>query len=337
MQKEIFDVAIVGFGFAGKLHREALRGDPRINRLMILDIDWDKRDQATAEGLAAFYDLNQLLDEKPDVIITALPPAENLKNIKTILNHDPRPGGLLIEKPLATTLPDAEEIARLLSSSEMLSMVGLTGHGYHPEFKRAAELIRQGHLGQIHTILENVHLGGPGLPQHYLEKAYGGVVIENGIHTIDHLLYLTGQEQWQVAHSAMGNDHWGKECPDWGVATLTTEATLTTIEHHAHASWLWPKEFQTELEDCSVTIIGNKGKLKILAFDGVKLQTSAGSFEEHFHNTTEDLTKRHVLGFEAEDKDFLDAVEKNKQTPISVSYALILHGILHQIEQKAAG
>lgn len=330
MQNERLDIGIIGYGFAGQLHEEVLRGDNRVNKIAIVDIDWDKRAKAQQEGLETFSDVNQLLDTGPDILITALPPAKNLETIKIIVNHDPRPRAVLIEKPLATTVQDAQNIERELSRSGILSMVGLTGHGFHPEFKRAYELIKEGRLGMIHSVLENIHLGGAGLPEHYLTRLYGGVVIENGIHTLDHLCYLTQRTDWQVTSARIGNDHWGKECPDWG------EATLSTAEQIAHASWLWPREFSTELHDYSVTVIGTKGRMTIFGFDQIRLQTEEGAYEEKFHKETDDLTTRHLPGFILEIDAFLEAVMTNGRSPVDVSYAIYLQRLLHEIEQSAS-
>lgn len=324
------DIGIVGYGFAGKQHREALKHDGRVNRISIVDIDWEKRAQAQAEGIVTYGDLNELLDSKPDILITTLPPASNLDAIMKIVNHDPRPQALLIEKPLATNFSDSEAIEQTLKDSDVAAMVGLTGHGFHPEFKRAYEIIQSGALGEIHTFSEQIHLGGPGLPEHYLSKIYGGVILENGVHTLDHLLYLTGRDDWQVEVARAGNDHWGKETPDWG------EATLVHSQQIAHASWLWPKKFEVGLEGYRTTIVGSTGRLTILGFDGVRLETAEGMREEHFHSPQSTLDARHLPGFIAELKALFDAVDRGTNFPVTVSYAVKLQKLLHDVEQKAA-
>ena len=324
------NAAIVGYGFAGKQHKEALRQDLRVNRIAVLDIDWEKRAQAQAEGLDVYHNLNELLDSKPDIVITALPPAKNLDVVKVITGHDPRPRAILIEKPLAIDLRDAEAIERSLSSSDVSSMIALTGHGFHPEFKKAHELIQSGMLGEIHTFLEQIHLGGAGLPESYLSRAYGGVVLENGIHTLDHLIYLTNRDDWQVEVAKTGNNHWRKEMPDWG------EATLVNNQQVAHASWLWPKDFEVGLEGYNTTIVGTKGRLTILGFDGIKLETSEGMVEEHFHSPESTLDARHLPGFIAELKAFLDSIDRGTNFPIPVSYVVKLQKLLQEIERKAS-
>ena len=72
------DIGIVGYGYAGQIHREALRHDERINKIAVVDPDWTQRAKASAEGLNAYEDLNQLLDKRVDVVIVSIPPSCNL-------------------------------------------------------------------------------------------------------------------------------------------------------------------------------------------------------------------------------------------------------------------
>ncbi|OGD89930.1 hypothetical protein A3A54_01160 [Candidatus Curtissbacteria bacterium RIFCSPLOWO2_01_FULL_39_62] len=324
------DIGIVGYGYAGQIHREALRHDERINKIAVVDPDWTQRAKASAEGLNAYEDLNQLLDKRVDVVIVSIPPSCNLETVRKITSHGSRPRAILIEKPLATVLSDAEAIQQSLAKTDIEAMVGLTGHGFHPEFRKAHELIQAGAIGEIKSILENIHLGGPGLPPQYLSNAYGGIVLENGIHTLDHLHYLSGQEGWRVVDAYVGNDQWQGEEPDWGEATLFNDGQV------AHVSWLWPRLFEVGLEGYTVTLIGNRGRLKILGFDGIILNSREGKLEEHFHDSSTTFNARHIPGFIAEQKAFFDAIEKRRPQPVSVSYTVDLQRQLDEVKQKAS-
>ncbi|MBI2034920.1 MAG: Gfo/Idh/MocA family oxidoreductase, partial [Candidatus Levybacteria bacterium] len=121
----------------------------RVNKIAVIDVDWDKRAKASAEGLDTYHNLGELLDRKVDVVIVAIPPAYNLETIQKIVSHGNRPRAILIEKPLATELADAEAIQQSLLKTDVETMVGLTGHGFHPEFRRAYELIQAGAIGEI--------------------------------------------------------------------------------------------------------------------------------------------------------------------------------------------
>lgn len=321
------NAAIVGYGFIGQMHKEVLRDDSRINRISVVDIDWEKRAKAEAEGLDTFSDLSALLDNQPDILITALPPSGNLEAVNRIIASGKRPKALLIEKPLATTLTDAAKIDRALRATDTVSMVGLTGHGFHPEFRRAREILQSGAIGEAHSFLENIHFGGPGLPPQHLTRAYGGVILENGIHSLDHLFYLSGSEDWRIAEAESGNDHWQAEVADWAEVTLGRERQMS------HLSWLWPKAYATELEDYQATIVGTKGRLTVYGFDGVRLQTADGVQEEHFHSQDTPVDRRHLPGLRAELDAFIKSIGSG-QSPVPVRYALKLHTLLEHIERS---
>ena len=115
---------IVGLGFAGNLHKESLKHNETISSIAVVEINSDKRLKAAAENLQTFVNVQDLLETRPDILILSVPPILNRELVTAITSSAYRPKALLIEKPLATTLSDAEEIERALNGSDILSMVG---------------------------------------------------------------------------------------------------------------------------------------------------------------------------------------------------------------------
>jgi len=96
-------------------------------------------------------ELTDALDRNYDGFIVATPPASHFEiGKKIILSNKP----LLIEKPLTLNLNDAIELNNLAKRQKVNLMVGHLLL-FHPAFKKMAELIESGLLGQIQYIYSN--------------------------------------------------------------------------------------------------------------------------------------------------------------------------------------
>lgn len=325
-EEKIKSVGIVGFGFAGQLHVEALKSLDLGVEIIVSDADQGKKVQAEGLGVE-LVDLPTFLNKRPDLVITAVPPSYNLLLLKSIRQFY-RPKGILVEKPLATSPDEARKIVQLFSNTGTFGMFGATGHGFHPEFKAAKQIIEAGGLGEIHTFTENIHQGGPQFPPHYLTKNYGGVIQELGIHTIDHLHYLLGRNDWKVVSASGGYDHWQAETADW------CEVTFVSKGIQAHTSLLFSRDFELDLnpDNYSTTIIGTKGKMIVYGFDSVKVMDKNGVREVKFHQPGTNTRDRHLPGFKAEVEAFIDAAVKGEDSPLDLSYGAHLQEVLEDIE-----
>jgi predicted dehydrogenase len=172
-----------------------------------MSYDTDPRKLSPADRLSVkpTPSLDALFAEGPEAIITAVPPGEN-NSLARIIAGSEKVKGVLFEKPLADTTSHAESLVKIMAEADKFAMIGLTGHGFYPEFRKARQVIERGTLGTVHTIIEQIHQGGPNFPQYYLTHPYGGVIKELGIHTLDHLDYLTNTHDWQVVSALGGMD-----------------------------------------------------------------------------------------------------------------------------------
>src|SRR5262249_19733765 len=103
---------------------------------------------------------------------------------------------VLLEKPLGATIEDARRIAELSQRSDRVVMMGMT-HRFYPPMTQARELMRSGRLGRIvaveDRIIEPISSRVTGW---LLNRALagGGVALTNGIHMLDRVAWLLGQE-----------------------------------------------------------------------------------------------------------------------------------------------
>jgi len=198
-----YRAAMLGVGPRGLQQAQAYRRHPRVRLVAICDIDDARRTVAAQEfGLGAehaYTDLRRMLDvEKPDIV--NIPTRTDLHAPLTIavLTHRP-PKALVVEKPMATSLDDAD---RMLALAKTASTVLAVSHQSRttPPFIVAERMIAQGQIGP----LTGVAIRGNGY--------YGGYDMFNiGTHSLSAARRFVG-----TAHSVS--------------ATLTTAGRRTGVD-----------------------------------------------------------------------------------------------------------
>ena len=328
MSESGITLGIVGFGFAGQLHAEVASAHPLVDRVFVTDNNQKTLKLANSLGKTEpLASIDQLLLNKPDVIITALPSALNRQTVQRIVDSNHHPKALMIEKPVATTYLDALAIQEIISATSITGVTALTGY-YHPEFERARQLIQMGAIGEVRSIIEKIRLGGPNFPESYLQKIHGGIVNLTGIHGVSHNLFLTGHENWKVESSNLGFGAFQADSPD------SAEVEFSSGLIRASHKWIFTKQpTGSRPEDYCVEVNGTNGRsLKIYGFRGVVLGND--EIRVNFHRDGDDLRERHKPGFRQE-LDALIATTNGDRSPTPLSTGVKLQKILHQVEQAA--
>ena len=129
---------------------------------------------------------------------------------------------ILLEKPIAHTLEDAQAITAKARSAGVTLMVAENAR-FLPPVRKAKELIDEGRLGQIRLIQRQEQY--PFQPSGWRNQAKlngGGVFIDGGIHTASLLTYLAGYPN-QVYAMALLPGQPGLEAED-GIMVMTRSA-----------------------------------------------------------------------------------------------------------------
>ena len=180
--------AVVGAGFiAAKKHIPALRKQGKwVELTAICDLDG-----RTAEELAQrfsipryYTDLTDMLSaEKPDFVNICTPPQSHSAVAMQAMKEGAH---VFIEKPMATTLSDSDEIIRASEKYKVKVCVGHTDL-FYPPFLKARELVAQGRIGEFMGM--RIFLSTPtdymsSREDHWAHRLPGGVIGETGPHTI---------------------------------------------------------------------------------------------------------------------------------------------------------
>jgi predicted dehydrogenase len=175
----------IGSGFADDprvrgvySHAGAYAASPRVELVGVCDAD-----PASAAACAnrwgltrSFTDVAQLMREtRPEIVSVCTPDATHASVLRTVLESNVV-RAVLAEKPLAITLPDAEDIVRCAEGRGIALAVNYVRR-YAPGHQLVSQSIARGELGEIRGVVGH----------------YTGGILHNGTHWFDALRWLIGE------------------------------------------------------------------------------------------------------------------------------------------------
>ncbi len=114
-------VGVIGAGFMGELHASHYMANDAVELVGIADIVPDRAREIAEKFDCAWYTNSEHLAEKVDAVSIAVPSTAHYRVAELCLS---RKVHVLIEKPLASSLKDAESIVKLANRSGVTCMVG---------------------------------------------------------------------------------------------------------------------------------------------------------------------------------------------------------------------
>ncbi len=242
MQSGRVHVTVVGYGYWGSKHVRVLSAMPDVE-VSVVDTDPERlREVAVFRPSLGMIstDLDAVLD-RTDAVLVATSPATHAGIGLRALHAGKH---VLIEKPLATTVADAEELVAAAAANDVQLMVGHTFE-YNPAVRRLRELIRDGELGRVLSIdTARLNLG--------LYRSDVNVIWDLAPHDISITSYLL--DEMPVSVSVWAQRNIGPRNEDVAYLRLKFPST----EAFVHVSWLNPKKVRR------TTVVG---KRRMAVFD----------------------------------------------------------------------
>lgn len=177
MRNKQLRAAVVGCRM-GQHHAKALAALSMYELVALCDI----REEAAAElagqtGCHCVYtDYSLMLKEiRPDVVVIATP--NNLHAPMTLEAANTGVSGIYCEKPMAVSLGEAQAMLAVCREKGISLVVGHQRR-MSPVYKTMRKLIKEGVLGDVYL----------------LRGTCAGDILSDGTHTLDSMLYLTGDE-----------------------------------------------------------------------------------------------------------------------------------------------
>lgn len=151
MSREKIQVGIIGIGFIGPAHIEALRRLPNIEVVALADINQEIADKkANQLGVPkAYYDYRELL--KLDSIESVHICTPNFLHFSIAKKAIEAGKHVICEKPLAISLEEGKELVNLAEKRGVANAVHFNLR-YYPLIQNLKQLVKMGKLGQIFAI-----------------------------------------------------------------------------------------------------------------------------------------------------------------------------------------
>ena len=224
-------VAGVGCGYWGPNVIRNLDAVPGFELRTICDADPQRLEPVAARypSARATTRVEDILEDPSiDAVYLATPVSTHYALAKHALLGNKH---VLIEKPLATTIDQAQELAEIATANRLTLMVGHT-FVFSPPVRKVKELIDAGLIGPLYYVeTTRVNLG--------LFQKDVSVLWDLGPHDISILIYWLGEVPIQV--SARGRSYLGEALED--VAFLTLEFP-SGILAQVQLSWLAPSKLR---------------------------------------------------------------------------------------------
>lgn len=243
-------MAVVGLGYWGPNWVRVINQLQRANRIVCCDMSAPRREQIAklypdVQTVASIEEV--LADPEVEAAIVATPVATHYEMAQRFLAAGK---SVLVEKPLAMSIKQANDLVRLSREHDRTLMVGHTFEYSSPVLK-ARELIDSGELGDI-LYISSVR-ANLGLFQRDINVAW-----DLATHDISIILMLLGQMPESV--SCQGQSHYRNNVEDVALLTLHFPGGVIAF---IHVSWLDPNKIRR------ATIVGSR---KMVVYDDTALQ-----------------------------------------------------------------
>ena len=212
------------YGGAPRSHAAAYHQHPQTEVVAVCDIRQTAVDDFKREwgdvwpAVRGYTDYQAMLEaEQPDLVSVVTPDhlhaditvhAAGLKSVRAIL----------CEKPIATTLADADRMIAAAAQNNVLLSIEHTRR-WIPVFHTARELIRSGELGKLRSITVNMY-------------SPRSMLFRNGTHMVDMIgFFAEAEPQWVFAELEEGFDHFTEYKSDGGHDPATDPAATAYIRY----------------------------------------------------------------------------------------------------------
>jgi predicted dehydrogenase len=327
---ERLPVAVIGAGHMGRHHVRTYADMPGVRLVAVIDADVQRARQL-AEPLGARY-ADRLTPDLGDVTVVsvAVPTVRHLEVSRPLIERGLH---LLIEKPLAPTARDAEQIAALARQHNVLVQVGHTER-FNPAVRAVDRLGLKPKFIETHRISPFT-----------FRSADIGVVFDLMIHDIDILLHLVRDDVLRV--DAVGVNVLGRHedianarvtCRGGAVANLTasrlalkTERKLRVFAEKAYVSLDYQKKIGV-----AITLDQNLDILKLARERNLEdLSQVAGlDFGKLVHVEPLCIDSKDPLRDELE--TFVECVRTGRKPPVSAEDGVAAVRLAEQIVQSLA-
>ncbi len=325
---------VVGAGLWGEAHAEVYATHPHAELAAVADTDpararrlaerWGARKVYTsAEELAADPGVDAVAVATPDFahrgpVVAAAKAGKHIHS----------------EKPLATSLEDAEAIAAAVRAAGVTYMVDFHAR-WNPPFAIARKNIEEGMLGRIMSAYFRLN-DTISVPTSMLSWSIGSSILWFlGSHTVDTLRYLFQDEVarvYSVSRAEVLRER-GLDVPDLYQSILEFRSGIVaSIENN----WIVPNT-NPAVNDFKINILGSKGMINMDLTNNQLFERYLADSSDHPDCLVKPLVRDRHVGFAYESiRDFVDCLAMGKPVQATLEDGLAVTKVVLAIMESAA-
>jgi myo-inositol 2-dehydrogenase / D-chiro-inositol 1-dehydrogenase len=257
-------IGLVGSGRIGAFHAATLKDLPAVGQVVVADADAE-RAAVVAKDLGLEYapDVDALLAAGVDALVIAAATSAHAELIGQGVA-----AGLptFCEKPVATDLDMTRVVRDLVEDAGAVVQIGFQRR-FDAGYRRAAEAVRSGELGWIHSIRAHTNDAFPP-HQEYLPTS-GGFFRDCNVHDFDIVRFVTGREV--VSVYAVGANRGEQFFADAG--DIDAAAALLTLDDDTFVA-VGGTRYNKAGHDVRMEVLGSAGSLAVGLDDHLPLRSA---------------------------------------------------------------
>ena len=292
-------IGIIGAGYIGGVHAGILARDDRVQVAAIHDVAVERAQTlANSCGARVAQSAPEVIESCDAIYITT----PNTKHTELAIAAAQAGKHVFCEKPMATSLADAQAV---LDAAARSSAVFQVGHNrrFAPVYATLKQMLAKSHAPHsAHVKMNRGELLNPewvGDPQ-----VTGGFLYETTIHMFDMMRFLFGEV---TLLQAFGSSHQYAETDDFSVLLRFAGGMHATFASAADASWLFP--FERVEVFCHHSTIATREMESLIYSEGL----DSKPIEHSMHA----LSKEEKWGYLKEDQSFIDSIVEGSPSAVT--------------------
>lgn len=227
-------IGIAGFGKIGKIRAQEIQKNSQVKLVAIYDVI---EAECNDKDVIFCNSYESLLEQNLDAIFIC-----TYNNVLADYTIQALKKGIHVfcEKPPARTLQELKEVDKIYQKNNNLVLKYGFNHRYHYSVMKAKEIIESGDLGKI-MWMRGVYGKAGSIDfnknwRNYKKYSGGGILIDQGIHMLDLILYFT-QEKFTKINSLISNSFWKIESEDNAFILMQSEKNTIAMVHSSATHW----------------------------------------------------------------------------------------------------
>ena len=331
-------VGLIGSAFCSNIHAEAFEEVANAQVTAVCS-----RTRANVEAFGRKWgvsnidtDYRKLLERKDvDVVVVAIP---NDLHREVVVAAAEAGKQIIIEKPLARTLDDADQMIAACKKNRVKLMYAETII-FSPKYVRAKKMADEGAVGDVYLVKQGEKHDGPHTPWFYdVQRSGGGALMDLGCHGIEWARWMYGKPKVKSVYAHLQRVHHKKttQGDDNAVCIIEFEGgAIGMIED----SWAKPGGMDDRIE-----IYGTEGVIHCDLLHGSSMRTYSKKgygYAVEKAGDTQGWTfavfeEAHIYGFLHEMKHFVDCILNDKQPSETGEDGRVVLEILYAAYESAA-